>query len=251
MKSIRICFFLGLFGVTVGSACVHTKAGTHVEVIEMNGRQGYVSGAAGVGKSKTASCAMAVRRAAKAVAHRFAQEQSGLGDELAEELEIEDGAALLYEYVNRVIVSAPVKGLSYDPMDHSCMAVVRWQPPVFLKKAVLRYAEGLVEAEAPSASPAIPVGPSGAEQVEVNTERSVTVKETVTLKKHSCDDQEGAALRASAVLAEKEALWGKCLRKTKGDEEVCFRYGEYVKQEKVKMEAAQGALKRCREILTQ
>ena len=55
MKPIRVCFFMGLFGVAVGSACVHTKTGTHVEVIEMNGRPGYVSGAAGVGNATTSA----------------------------------------------------------------------------------------------------------------------------------------------------------------------------------------------------
>lgn len=254
MESARVWVFSGFLGLAVGVGCVHTKAGTHVEVIEMDGRAAYISGAAGVGKSKTASCRMAIVRAAKAVAHRFAQEREDLGEELAEELEAEEGGALLYEYVNHAILSAPVEDITYNPMDHSCLATVRWQPPVFLKKAVQQFAGRLGEAEANQSAGSAPevVEPLSAGAPEVVSPQAGGAEASPSpgaAPEAPCQEQGKAVLRAMEGQSKRERDFEECKRRTDGDEQVCYRYGLYVEKESVKVDVAKKALERCRELL--
>ena len=74
--AVRLCGF-GILMLLVG--CIHTKAGTHVELVEQDGVNVYVSGAAGPGISRTIACRNAIQRAAAAIGHRFAQEHDGIG----------------------------------------------------------------------------------------------------------------------------------------------------------------------------
>ena len=67
-----ICLaFVGAVG------CIHTKPGTHVELVDQDGGKLYVAGAAAPGVSQSIACRAAVSRAAAAVAHRFAQGARG------------------------------------------------------------------------------------------------------------------------------------------------------------------------------
>ena len=248
MRYLGVCKLTLIFSMVAGG-CVHPKQGTPVEIVEMNGRDAYVSGAAGVGKSKTASCRMAVSRAAKAVAHRFAQERDDLADDLADELEIENGGALLYEYVNHAILSAPVADITYDPMDHSCMATVRWQPPVFMKAAVTRFAKGLEAGEARSAE--VEGGPSEASSAPApapTTAPARTGAEGVAPAApavNHCERAQEAMRSASAELRKKEELFNDCTRRTQGDPQPCYRYQLYVEKAEGAYEAAKRDAERC------
>ena len=119
--------------LTALTGCIHTKAGTHVEILDQDGKRLYVAGAAGPGISKSIACKKAVQRAAAAVAHRFAQEENGIGDDVADAMGASDGAPFLYGYANHTVMHSTVQDVTFDPGQSLCMATVRWQPPVFLK----------------------------------------------------------------------------------------------------------------------
>tara|TARA_Y100001934_G_C12263263_1_gene731097 strand:- start:169 stop:960 length:792 start_codon:yes stop_codon:yes gene_type:complete len=255
LKKINIIIALSLF---FGVGCTHTKSGTHVEVIEMNGREAYVAGAAGIGKSQTLACRFAIQRAAKAVSHRFAQEHEDLGDDVAEALGAEDGASFLYGFVNQQILSMPVQDVSFDPTEHTCLATVRWQPPVFLKKALMKYGEALKaeetqdnkegKAAAPPANDVNAEQDSGPSEVAPRESKAVTAAPKAPEKKVVCASEKRKIKQANRVLGEKESILNECKRRTNGDADACYRYGLYVEKAQIAKEEATLALRRCEEV---
>ncbi len=220
---------LGLWALVLGTSCTHTKEGTHVEMISMDGRDAYVAGAAGVGLSKSVACRQAISRAARAVAHRFAQEQKDLGEEVADELGAGEGAPFLYGYVNQQVVEAPVQEVSYDNSEHSCLATVRRQPPEFLKEALMTYGRALKEQETDSAAgeERPKEGVSGGAEVprgQVEDEQGGKPSPRV------CEKEKAALAKAETALSEKIAAYEECKRRTGGDREVCHRYGLWVEK---------------------
>lgn len=142
--------------VALGSAhvaCRTTKPGTHVELVDQDGAKTYVAGAAGPGMNQGAACGTAVNRAVAAIALRFAQENDDVADEVAEAVGVDDGEVFLQRYAKAAALDAAVQDIKFDPIDHLCMATVRWKPPIFVKDAVLQYAERLKAAEAAAARP--------------------------------------------------------------------------------------------------
>lgn len=252
----RNAFIIGVLASLWAVGCTHTKAGTHVEVIEMNGRDAYVSGAVGIGKSKTLACRLAIQRAAKAVAHRFAQERDGAGDEVAEAVGAEDGAAFLHGFVNSEILSMPVQDVTFDPSEHTCYATVRWQPPVFLKQALMKYAEKVKAAEveqkaAPAANSAQEVqepatAATAAQSPAAPAKTAATA--TVAAKPAVCVKEKNKVKAAYRLLGEKEASFNECKRRTDGDADVCYRYGLYVDKAVVAKDQAELDLKRCKDL---
>jgi hypothetical protein len=231
---------LGLWALVLGTSCTHTKEGTHVEMISMDGRDAYVAGAAGMGLSKSVACRQAIGRAARAVAHRFAQEHDDLGEEVAEELGAGEGAPFLYGYVNQQIVAAPVQDISYDHSDHSCLATVRWQPPVFLKEALMAYGRALKEQETAPAA-AAEDGEHSPETVSDGAAASggkagddLVVKTPPAV----CQKEKAALATAEATRSEKLEAYQECKRRTGGDREVCHRYGLWVEKTTLSVETA-------------
>ena len=146
MKKIFVFGGLWILGAAL-TGCIHTKAGTHVEILDQDGKRLYVAGAAGPGVSQSIACKNAVQRAAAAVAHRFAQEEDGIGDDVAKAMGTSDGAPFLYGYANHTVMHSTVQDVTFDPGQSLCMATVRWQPPVFLKDAILKFAQGMKQRE--------------------------------------------------------------------------------------------------------
>ena len=244
------------FGVNFSMGCTHTKDGTHVELIEMDGREAYVAGAVGIGKNKTLACRLAIQRAAKAVSHHFAQEHDDLGDELADELGAEDRASFLYGYVNKQIMDMPVQDISYDLSNQSCFATVRWRPPVFLKDALKKYATTLKEKETASESTTVEVTEPVKVVHEIEESNPNPLAATLPSGESSAPATAAAAVVAcgrekaqlkgvNKVLGEKEANFNECKRRTNGDEEACYRYGLYVKKAEIAKDQALTDLQRC------
>jgi len=252
---LGICLLL----VNLPLGCTHTKDGTHVELIEMDGREGYVAGAAGIAKSKTLACRLAIQRAAKAVAHRFAQEHDDLGDDLADELGAEDGASFLYGYVNHQILNMPVQDISYDPSEHTCFATVRWQPPVFLKDALKKFAAGLKASETAAAETKVVVTEPAESAPELTDSRPNPVSAVNPVRAESaipakpaparivCKRERNQLKGVNRVLGEKEATFNECKRRTNGDAEACYRYGLYVEKAQIAKQQATTDLQRCLE----
>jgi hypothetical protein len=223
------------------SGCIHTKAGTHVEILDQDGKRLYVAGAAGPGVSQSIACKNAVQRAAAAVAHRFAQEESGIGDDVADAMGASDGAPFLYGYANHTVMHSTVQDVTFDPGKSLCMATVRWQPPVFLKDAIVKFANGMKQRELEEADHVAaqeagrPVADTG------STHTPVKVKDPCSSKKRNF-------LKKGAALDKQRGYFDECKRRTGGDLDTCHAYRLRFEEAARKEVEARGALNRCNEL---
>ena len=149
---------LSLVVLGLATACRTTRPGTHVELVDTDGAPTYVSGAAAAGPNKGMACTAAIGRSVAAIALRFAQENDDVGDDVADAVGAGDGEVFLQRYAKAAAEEAAVQDLAFDPVEHVCMATVRWRPPVFLKDALLKFAQNIKTAE--TAGPAA-VGAQG------------------------------------------------------------------------------------------
>ena len=242
MKNILGMSGIFILGIAL-TGCIHTKAGTHVELLDQDGKRLYVAGAAGPGISQSIACKKAVQRAAAAVAHRFAQEEDSIGDDVAEAMDASDGAPFLYGYANHTVMHSTVQDVTFDPGQSLCMATVRWQPPVFLKEAILKFAKGMKQreleeadtvAEAEAGRPVGAVDPSA--------------PATAAAPKDPCRVQKRKALSAGAHLDKQRGYLDECKRRTGGDMDTCHAYGLRFDEAARKEAEARGALTRCKEL---
>ena len=241
MKRIaQLLFNFLLMASLVG--CIHSKAGTHVEILEQDGKDLYVAGAAGPGLSQTIACKHAVQRAAAAVAHRFAQEQSGIGDDVAEELGTSDGSAFLYGYANHTVMHSTVQDVTFDPGASLCLATVRWQPPVFLKDAILKFAKGMKTRELQEADTVADAEAGRA--LGAGSAKGIRQADAV----NPCATERRHTQVQGDKLAKQLKYFDECKRRTNNDLDVChayqLRYEEAVRADT----AARGALERCKQL---
>lgn len=245
MQRLAIISFVVL-GLAAG--CRHTRPGTHVELVETDGTPTYVSGAAAAGQNKSIACTAAVGRTVAAIALRFAQENDDIGDDIAEAVGASDGEVFLQRYAKATAEHAAVQNVQFDPVEHLCMATVRWKPPVFLKDALLKFAEDMkaaetagpsqpaAEASAPKAveSAPAPVAPSTPPPAPVSVAPAAPAAPSVP----SCPSERA---KMSKILASSQGALDdleECLSRTKGDEGVCHRYKLYVDEAQGKEQAA-------------
>lgn len=132
---------LWILGIVCALGCATTQPGTHVEVLSEGGAPSYVGGAAAPGLNKSEACGGAVARAVSAIADRFAQDNEELGDEIAKGSGATSGTALLHGYAKDAAGGAAVSDVQFDPIDHLCMATVRWKPALFVKDEVIAFAQ--------------------------------------------------------------------------------------------------------------
>jgi len=250
--------------ITLGlvSGCRHTSPGTHVELVDKDGVPTYVSGAAAPGMNKSQACTAAVGRAVAAIALRFAQENDDLGDDVAEAVGASDGEVFLQRYAKHTAERAAVQDVQFDPADHLCMATVRWKPPVFLKDAILAFAEQMKQAEVAAAegtpaeaTPGAPVAPPSAvapsapavstpppAPVSVAPVASVPAAPAAT---RACPRERDKLARVLSSSQKALDDLEECLRRTKGDETICHRYKLYVDEAHGKEADASGKLAAC------
>ncbi|MBT6178353.1 MAG: hypothetical protein HOI23_13990 [Deltaproteobacteria bacterium] len=232
-----------VFVVAALVGCIHTKAGTHVEILDQDGKRLYVSGAAGPGVSQTIACKNAVQRAASAVAHRFAQEESSIGSDVAEAMGASDGAPFLYGYANHTVMHSTVQDVTFDPGASLCMATVRWQPPVFLKEAIVKFALGMKQRELEEADN---VAAAEAGRPVVDDKRASTpVPAAIAVP---CRKETKKALKAGAELDKQRGYFDECKRRTGNDLDVCHAYQLRFEEAERKANDTLGALNRCKEL---
>ena len=242
----------------VVGGCRHTQPGTHVEMVEKGGQNVYVAGAAAPGTNKSIACRGAVARAVAAISLRFAQEHSDEADAVAEAVGASDGQVFMERYAKDDALSAAVQDLEFDPGQHLCMATVRWTPPIFVKDAVLKYAEKLKQEEMGGGASAS-VAPPAAGQPATSTAPTAPAAPppaAVSVAPPAPAPAPAAAAPACAraktelarVLKDNQRSIDQleeCLRRTQNDATICHRYQLYVDEAREKEAAAGGALADC------
>lgn len=243
-------------------ACRTTKPGTHVEVVEKGGNKVYVSGAAGPGTNKSIACRGAVSRAAAAIALRFAQDFDDVGDQVAEEVGAADGEVFLQGYAKEQVIDAAVQDITFDPVEHLCMATVRWTPPVFVKDAVSKYAhrlraEELAAAEGPAASAQAPAAAAPADPAPAAAPAAPSTPPPAAASVASpapapappphpaCSRQRANLTQVLAQSQKSLDEFQECMRRTQNDETICHRYKLYVEDAQKKEAEAGRSLTSC------
>jgi hypothetical protein len=263
---------VGWFGVL--AACAHTQPGTYVELIDKGGTTVYVAGAAAPGMNQSLACTGAVSRSVAAIALKFAQKNDNLGDDIAKATGAESGEVFLQRYAKASAQDGAVQDVQFDPTKHLCMATIRWTPPVFVKDAVLKYAEKVKREElgasgAPAAQPAaaapaaprataqaapVPVAPPVApppvaaaapappSPVSVAAPPPVAAPATPAT---SCSAERNKWKHIAQSNQKSLDDLQECLRRTSGDEGICHRYKLYVDEAKTKEQAGAQPLIEC------
>ncbi len=242
-------------------ACSHTMPGTDVQIIDKAGSLTYVAGAAAPGMSQSIACASAVNRAVGAIALKFSQENEEIAEEVAKAVGVEDGKVFLSRYAKATSESAAVPDVRFDPAEHLCLATVRWNPPIFVKDAVLKYAETLkaeANAEPPKTSspPAQPVQivqkpapSSGANATPPPPPVSVAPPAPVATSAPANSTRCSAERKGlkTTLAASQRVLndFEECKKRTSGDEKICHRYKLYVEEAQGKEHAAGEKLAAC------
>jgi len=225
--------------------CVKTKVATHVEVVDRGGEKTYVAGAHAPGVSQTVACRGAVRRSVSAISLRFLQDFEDLGDDIAKAVGASDGAAILQRYATDAALDGAIQDIKFDPGKHACLATVSWTPPVFLKDAVVAYAQGLREQEGASRQAPIEESPaassrgssssspavSGPAPIPANPPSVPAPSQIQPAKPEPAAPPPPACIKARAGLKkviqdgeEAAQKFAECLRRTGDDETICHRY---------------------------
>jgi len=256
--------------VTIFVGCAHTQPGTYVELVDKEGTSVYVAGAAAPGMDQSIACAGAVGRAVAAIALKFAQKNRGAGDEVAKAVGAESGEVFLQKYAKMTAQDSAVHDVSFDPGQHLCMATVRWTPPIFVKDALLKFAEKLKRAETggPQAAPAAPApaapgsspapapataAPPPAPGASAAPPPPAPIAAPVSALAAPAAGPEIPACTAErakfkhANAGGKRALddFNECLRRTSGDAGICSRYKMYVDEAKTKLQSGAQPLVDC------
>jgi hypothetical protein len=255
MRSRSLIVAVALSGLW---ACRTTKPGTHVEVVDKGGTKVYAAGAAAPGISKSVACRGAVGRAAAAIALRFAQDYDDVGDDIADDVGASDGEVFLQRYAKETAMDSAVQDIQFDPIEHICMAQVNWTPPVFVKEAILKFAEKMKQDELSSTpgsepAPAAPVdsgsgSPPPARPPQTPPPPPVSAAPAPAPAGPAVPACTSARAKLSKVLASSQKAlddFAECKRRTSGDETICHRYKLYAEDAQKKEEAAGAKLVAC------
>ncbi len=235
MRALSLIYLGGAsacLALVLGTGCRSSRPGTHVEIVERGGQKTYFGGAAAQGMSKSASCPVAVRRAVNAIALRFAQDNDGLADDIAEELGVSDGAVFLQRYAKDKAQGASVKNVDHSPTEYYCQAAVHWVPPVFVKEAVTKYALAMRDKELGAAQPegsATTAPTSSGTQAPVATVPNTPPPGVVpppqrALPAASCKTELKALSKTKHGNQGTVDQLTRCLQKTDGDRTICYGY---------------------------
>lgn len=227
-----------LFSAISTWACRTTLPATDVQLIEKGGQTVYFAGAAAPGLSRSVACEKAITRAVRAIALRFAQEQGDLADDIADEVGAGDGEVFMQGYARQSAMDGAVDNVTFDPTAHLCQATVRWTPPVFIKAAVLEYANRLKKGELDATRPQ----EAPAERVPMSGDRR-PVEESKPEK--ACRTETASFRRAERKAIETLDDFEECKRRTDGDVEGCIRYKLKAEEAAARQKSAARALSAC------
>ncbi|MEM6531464.1 MAG: hypothetical protein AAF654_02510 [Myxococcota bacterium] len=228
--------------ILVGALCVacrSTLPATDVQLIEKGGQTVYFAGAAAPGMGKTVACEKAINRSVRAIALRFAQEHDDEADDIAEAVGASDGEVFMQRFAKDSALNGAVDNVDYDPRDHLCKATVRWTPPVFLKEAVMKYAEQMKQAELSGETSATAPVRKAAPAAPKSDDASAAPAEP------ACQSYRSALARAKRSASNAAEDFDECVRRTDGDEEGCIRYKLKTEDAERDQRKAQSALDAC------
>ena len=135
MFGAKSLFTVSLLFTVIGmtGACYTSLPGTHVEVIERDGRIAYVVGAVGMGTNRGMACRAAVSNGVAEAARKFAHERDDLV-EIAEELvDVDDGRPLVDAYARSLLGDARVRDEMFNPIEHTCWVTVDFIAPMMAR----------------------------------------------------------------------------------------------------------------------
>ncbi|MBI5510039.1 MAG: hypothetical protein HY903_14880 [Deltaproteobacteria bacterium] len=227
--------------------CSHTSPGTHVEIVDKDGAISYVSGAAGIGTNQSLACGQAVSRAVAAVALKFADKNDDIAEDVAKEVGAEDGRVFMQRYAKATAMDAAVQDVQFDPVEHVCVASIRWTPPVFVKEAIRKYAEAIKRDELgePAAPKAAPAPAASASPGPAPTAAPAAAPAPAAPPPDPCKSQRAQATKTQRTLQKANDDFSECTRRTSGDERMCSRYKAYVDEAGAKEASARKTLDDC------
>ena len=266
-------------------ACAHSRPGTYVQVDEDGGVKVLRSGAYGVGQNKQLACQAAVSRAVTALAERYADDNSGMADDVAKAVGTDNGKQFITRYARDSALGAAVQDPEYDPVEHTCMVTVRWRPPAFARDAVIAFAEKVKKAELgekpapaavapapapvavapaapatpppaavyvaqpPPAAPAAPVAtappPAVAAPAAVAPAPAAPAPVAAAPAPPACSRERKALKAALAAGRKADADFADCLSRTGQDAKICVRYQMWVDEGQKKQTTAGADLSAC------
>jgi len=112
-----------------GGGCYTSLPGTHVEVLERDGRKAYVVGALGMGTNRALACRAAVSNGVAEAARRFAYERDDLVEIAEETVDVDDGRPLVDTYARTLLSDARVRDEMFNPIEHTCWVTVDFLAP--------------------------------------------------------------------------------------------------------------------------
>jgi F420-0:gamma-glutamyl ligase-like protein len=137
-----------LLSVVALNGCYTSLPGTHVEVIERDGRKAYVVGAVGMGTNRGLACRAAVTNGVAEAARKFAHERDDLV-EIAEDLvDVDDGRPLVDTYARSLLDSARVRDEMFNPVEHTCWVTVDFIAPLMARDGFREFLKSLKSSSA-------------------------------------------------------------------------------------------------------
>ena len=127
-------FTAGILVAFLGQgACYTSLPGTHVEVIERDGRTAYVVGAVGMGTNRGLACRAAVSNGVAEAARKFAHERDDLVDIAEDSADVDDGRPLVDAYARSLLNDARVRDEMFNPIEHTCWVTVDFLAPMMAR----------------------------------------------------------------------------------------------------------------------
>ena len=138
MSMSRLQLFL-IAGATLvltsvaGGGCYTSLPGTHVEVIDRDGRTAYVVGAVGIGTNRALACRAAVSNGVAEAARRFAYERDDLVEIAEGSVDVDDGRPLVDAFARTLLADARVRDEMFNPIEHTCWVTVDFLAPLMAR----------------------------------------------------------------------------------------------------------------------
>ena len=117
----------------VGGGCYTSLPGTHVEVLERDGRRAYVVGAVGMGTNRALACRAAVSNGVAEAARRFTYERDDLVEIAEDSVDVDDGRPLVDAYARTLLDDARVRDEMFNPIEHTCWVTVDFLAPLMAR----------------------------------------------------------------------------------------------------------------------
>ena len=130
-----------------GGGCYTSLPGTHVEVIDRDGRTAYVVGAIGMGTNRGLACRAAVSNGVAEAARKFAHERDDLVDIAEDSVDVDDGRPLVDAYARTLLGDARVRDEMFNPIEHTCWVTVDFLAPLMARDGFRQFLDSVRPSE--------------------------------------------------------------------------------------------------------